>query len=49
MSTKEPFDYDGTKKKALEQLRSGKCLFGKDGAFVPMCLAQRQIMQTLPD
>ena len=36
MSTKEPFDYEGTKKKALEQLRSGKPLFGKDGAFAPM-------------
>jgi putative transposase len=36
MSMKEPFDYEGTKKKALEQLRSGKPLFGKDGAFAPM-------------
>lgn len=36
MSTNQPFDYEGTKKKALEQLRSGKSLFGKDGAFAPM-------------
>jgi len=36
MSMKEPFDYEGTKKKALEQFRSGKSLFGKDGAFAPM-------------
>ena len=36
MSTNQPFDYEGTKKKALEQFRSGKSLFGKDGAFAPM-------------
>jgi len=36
MSKKENFDYDGLKKKALEQLRSGKPLFGKDGAFAPL-------------
>jgi len=36
MSMKEPFDYEGTKKKALEQFGSGKSLFGKDGAFAPM-------------
>ena len=36
MSTNQPFDYEGTKKKALEQLRSGKSLFGKDGAFAPI-------------
>ena len=31
-----PFDYEGMKKKALEQLRSGKSLYGKDGAFAPL-------------
>jgi putative transposase len=36
MSKQENFDYDGLKKKALEQLRSGKPLFGKDGAFAPL-------------
>lgn len=35
MSKQENFDY-GLKKKALEQLRSGKSLFGKDGAFAPL-------------
>lgn len=30
------FDYDGLKKKALEQFRSGKSLFGKDGTFAPL-------------
>lgn len=30
------FDYDALKKKALEQFRSGKSLFGKDGAFAPL-------------
>lgn len=35
MSTNQQ-DYDALKKKALEQLRSGKSLFGKDGAFAPM-------------
>lgn len=27
------FDYEALKKKTLEQFRSGKSLFGKDGAF----------------
>lgn len=36
MSKKDNFDYDDMKKKALEQLRSGKPLFGKDGAFAPL-------------
>jgi hypothetical protein len=36
MSTNQHSDYDALKKKALEQLRSGKSLFGKDGAFAPM-------------
>lgn len=30
------FDYEEIKKKTLEQFRSGKSLFGKDGAFAPM-------------
>jgi putative transposase len=33
---KEEFNYEETKKKALAQLRSGKSLFGKDGAFAPL-------------
>ena len=33
---KEEFNYKEIKKKALEQLRSGKSLYGKDGAFAPM-------------
>lgn len=33
---KEEFNYEEVKKKALEQLRSGKSLYGKDGAFAPL-------------
>ena len=33
---KESFDYEALKKKTLEQFRSGKSLFGKDGAFAPL-------------
>ena len=33
---KEVFDYEALRKKTLEQFRSGKSLFGKDGAFAPM-------------
>jgi transposase-like protein len=33
---KEGFDYEALKKKTLEQFRSGKSLFGKDGAFGPL-------------
>jgi transposase-like protein len=36
MQKNEQPDYEALKKKALEQLRSGKSLFGKDGAFAPM-------------
>lgn len=36
MSKNDQFDYDGLKKKALEQFRSGKSLFDKDGAFAPL-------------
>src|SRR5690606_16374851 len=36
MEKKEKFDYDALKRKTLEQLRSGKPLFGKDGAFAPL-------------
>lgn len=32
----EPIDYEQMKEKALEQLRSGKSLYGKDGAFAPL-------------
>ncbi|AYD47016.1 IS256 family transposase [Arachidicoccus soli] len=33
---KEAFDYDALKQKALSQFRTGKSLFGKDGAFAPL-------------
>lgn len=36
MEQKEKFDYEELKRKTLEQLRSGKSLFGKDGAFAPL-------------
>jgi putative transposase len=37
MKKQQPsFDYEALKKKTLEQFRSGKSLFGKDGAFAPM-------------
>src|SRR5699024_11464080 len=37
MSIKEnDFDFESMKDKALEQLRSGKSLYGKDGAFAPL-------------
>lgn len=36
MDEKEKFDYESLKRKTLEQLRSGKSLFGKDGAFAPL-------------
>jgi|GEM_PF-6699788 len=37
MEKQQPgFDYEAIRKKPLEQLRSGKSLFGKDGAFAPM-------------
>lgn len=36
MKEKEQFNLDEIKKKALEQFRSGKSLYGKDGAFAPM-------------
>lgn len=32
----ESFDYELAKQKVKEQLRSGKSLFGKDGAFAPL-------------
>jgi hypothetical protein len=31
----EPFDYEAIKQKVKEQFRSGKSLYGKEGAFVP--------------
>ncbi len=37
MSIKESdFDFDSMKDKALEQLRSGESLYGKNGAFAPL-------------
>ena len=33
---KEEFDFESIKNKALEQLKSGKFLLGKDGAFAPL-------------
>lgn len=36
MQKNEQPNYEALKTKALEQLRSGKSLFGKDGAFAPM-------------
>ena len=33
---KEELDYEELKKKTLSQLRTGKSLFGKDGAFAPL-------------
>lgn len=35
LKNQQPY-YEALKKKALEQLRSGKSLFGRDGAFAPM-------------
>ena len=32
----EPFDYELAKQKVKEQLRRGKSLFGKDGAFASL-------------
>lgn len=36
--TEEQFNLEEIKKKALEQFRSGKSLYGKDGAFAPIML-----------
>ena len=36
MNNENGLDYELMKKKALEQLRSGKSLYGKDGAFAPL-------------
>src|SRR5688500_9134202 len=36
MKEKEEFDLESMKKKALEQIRSGQSLYGKDGAFAPL-------------
>ncbi|MFN6088810.1 MAG: hypothetical protein ACK47E_08700 [Cyclobacteriaceae bacterium] len=36
MKEKGQFNLEEIKKKALEQFRSGKSLYGKDGAFAPM-------------
>ena len=36
MNDENGLDYELMKQKALEQFRSGKSLFGKDGAFAPL-------------
>lgn len=36
MNTEQQLDYEQMKTTALEQLRSGKSLYGKDGAFAPL-------------
>ena len=36
MEKNQKLDYEALKKKTIEQLRSGKSLFGKDGAFAPL-------------
>jgi putative transposase len=36
MDKQSKIDYEELKRKTLEQLRSGKSLFGKDGAFAPL-------------
>jgi len=36
MEREESLEYEQMKHKALEQLRSGKSLYGKDGAFAPL-------------
>jgi putative transposase len=36
MKQEERLDYEQMKTKALEQLRSGKSLYGKEGAFAPL-------------
>ena len=33
---KEEFDFESIKNKTIEQLKSGKPLLGKDGAFAPL-------------
>jgi len=38
MDNKKDFDYEALKKKTLEQFRSGKSLFGKDGVFAPLLM-----------
>lgn len=32
----EEFDFESIKNKAIEQLKAGKPLLGKDGAFAPL-------------
>lgn len=36
MMNNEEFDYEVLKYRTLFQLRTGKSLFGKDGAFAPL-------------
>ena len=33
---KEEFDFESIKNKAIEQLKAGKPLLGKDGTFAPL-------------
>ena len=37
---KEEFDFESIKNKAIEQLKSGKPLLGKDGAFAPLFIGK---------
>jgi hypothetical protein len=36
---KEKFDFESIKNKAIEQLKTGKPLLGKDGTFAPLLTA----------
>ena len=38
---KEEFDFESIKNKAIEQLKAGKPLLGKDGAFAPLLISNR--------
>ena len=40
----EEFDFESIKNKAIEQLKAGKPLLGKDGAFAPL-LEKNSIFQ----
>lgn len=39
---KEEFDFESIKNKAIEQLKAGKPLLGKDGAFAPLLESRMQ-------
>ena len=44
---KEEFDFESIKNKAIEQLKAGKPLLGKDGAFAPLLEVFRQPIPVL--